>query len=112
MPRPRVPREHRQDLPFIGLDGLEMVEHRSADVPIQATLDESAQLRPLNGIQLDRHAEEKTVELFAANLMQAGEAYLDNPMDIPFIPCWSRVSSAIPDFLERLHQAVEEDNAR
>lgn len=66
----------------------------------------------LNGIRLDRHAEEKTVELFAANLMQAGEAYLDNPMDIPVIPCWSRVSSAIPDFLERMHQAVEADNTR
>ena len=31
-------------------------------------------------------------------------------MDAPFIPTWSRVKSAIPDFLERLEDAVNEDN--
>ena len=32
-------------------------------------------------------------------------------MDTPFIPTWSRVKSAIPDFLERLFQAVNEVDA-
>ena len=29
---------------------------------------------------------------------------------IPLIPNWSRVTSAIPDFLERLKNAVDDDN--
>ncbi len=33
-------------------------------------------------------------------------------MDTPFIPTWSRVKSAIPDFLERLKHAVDEDNKK
>ena len=30
-------------------------------------------------------------------------------MSTPFIPTWSRVKSAIPDFLTRLKKAAEED---
>jgi glucosyl-3-phosphoglycerate synthase len=50
------------------------------------------------------------VEMFAQNIMTAGEAFLVNPMERPFIPSWSRVVSAIPDILERLLDAVEQDN--
>jgi glucosyl-3-phosphoglycerate synthase len=32
-------------------------------------------------------------------------------MDKPFIPSWNRVISAIPDILEQLKTAVEEDQA-
>ncbi|MDK2779338.1 MAG: glycosyl transferase [Pseudomonadota bacterium] len=65
----------------------------------------------MNGLTLDRHAEEKAVELFAENIMGAGEHFLANPMETPFIPSWNRVISAIPDILDRLYEAVEEDNA-
>ena len=64
----------------------------------------------MNGLSLDIHSEEKAVELFAENIMKAGEAFLDRPMERPFIPSWSRVISAIPDVLEQLHEAVEEDH--
>lgn len=64
----------------------------------------------MNGLTLDIHAEEKAVELFAQNIMKAGEAFLDKPMDTPFIPSWNRVISAKPDILERLYEAVEADN--
>jgi glucosyl-3-phosphoglycerate synthase len=64
----------------------------------------------MNGLTLDIHAEEKAVELFAQNIMKAGEAFLDKPMETPFIPSWNRVISAKPDILERLYEAVEEDN--
>jgi glucosyl-3-phosphoglycerate synthase len=64
----------------------------------------------MNGLTLDIHSEEKAVELFAQNIMKAGEAFLDKPMDTPFIPSWNRVISAKPDILERLYEAVEEDN--
>jgi glucosyl-3-phosphoglycerate synthase len=64
----------------------------------------------MNGLTLDIHAEEKAVELFAQNIMTAGEAFLDTPMETPFIPSWNRVISAKPDILERLYDAVEEDH--
>ena len=65
----------------------------------------------MNGLTLDIHNEEKAVELFAENIMKAGEAFLDRPMERPFIPSWNRVISAIPDILEQLHAAVEADHA-
>ncbi|MDP5071421.1 MAG: glycosyl transferase [Congregibacter sp.] len=65
----------------------------------------------MNGLEYDLHGEERAVELFAENIMKAGEAFLDRPMERPFIPSWSRVSSAMPTVLERLLQAVEEDTA-
>ncbi len=63
----------------------------------------------MNGLSLDIHGEEKAVELFAENIMAAGEAFLDRPMERPFIPSWSRVISAVPDVLEHLLDAVEAD---
>jgi len=66
----------------------------------------------MNGLKFDSHTEEKAVELFAMNIMKAGEAFILNPMDTPFIPTWSRVKSAIPDFLGRLEKIVNEDNKK
>lgn len=65
----------------------------------------------INGLKLDRHLEEQTVEMFAQHVILAGDAFLEKPSDTPFIPSWNRVVSAIPDILERLRDAVEEDNA-
>ncbi len=65
----------------------------------------------MNGLSLDIHSEEKAVELFAENIMKAGEAFLDRPMERPFIPSWNRVISAIPDVLEQLRAAVDADHA-
>ena len=63
----------------------------------------------MNGLTVDVHSEEKAVEMFAKNIMDAGNMFLDNPMETPFIPSWNRVQSAIPDILDRLYEAVEED---
>ncbi|WP_323844904.1 glycosyl transferase [Microbulbifer magnicolonia] len=63
----------------------------------------------INGFSFDIHREEQTVELFARNLMKAGQAFLDNPMETPFIPSWSRITSAAPGFLQELRAAVEAD---
>jgi glucosyl-3-phosphoglycerate synthase len=63
----------------------------------------------MNGLDLDIHAEELAIELFAKNIMVAGKAFLDKPMEKPFIPSWNRVMSAIPDVLEQLNDAVEQD---
>ena len=66
----------------------------------------------MNGLKFDSHTEEQAVELFAMNIMKAGEAFILNPMDTPFIPTWSRVKSAIPDFLGRLEKVVNDDNKK
>lgn len=63
----------------------------------------------MNGLSLDIHNEEKAVEMFAKNIMKAGQSFLENPMETPFIPSWNRVVSAMPEVLDELYQAVEDD---
>lgn len=63
----------------------------------------------INGLELDIHAEEKTVELFAENIMKAGLHFLENPMETPFIPSWTRVKSALPGLSREFLHAVEQD---
>ncbi|MEO1079794.1 MAG: glycosyl transferase [Pseudomonadota bacterium] len=65
----------------------------------------------MNGLEFDVHGEEHAVELFAENIIKAGEAFMDRPMERPFIPSWSRVSSAMPEILDRIQTAVREDTA-
>ncbi|SOC58281.1 glucosyl-3-phosphoglycerate synthase [Chromohalobacter canadensis] len=64
----------------------------------------------MNGLSLDRHSEEQAVELFTANILEAGASFLESPRDKPFIPSWNRVGAAIPDLKERMYEAVELDN--
>ncbi|NNC98768.1 MAG: glycosyl transferase, partial [Gammaproteobacteria bacterium] len=63
----------------------------------------------MNGFDHDVHMEEAAIEMFAENLIEAGAHYLENPMETPFIPSWSRVVSAMPDVLQNLKEAVEAD---
>lgn len=63
----------------------------------------------VNGLSLDIHLEEKAVELFAENIMKAGMHFLDNPMETPFIPSWTRVNSALPDVTKAFLTAVDKD---
>lgn len=63
----------------------------------------------MNGLNLDIHAEEKAVELFARNVLEAGQQFLDNPMEKPFIPSWNRVISAKPEILQKINEAVALD---
>ncbi|HSG88635.1 MAG TPA: glycosyl transferase [Pseudomonadales bacterium] len=63
----------------------------------------------INGLQQDRDKEERAVELFAANILAAGDVFLDKPLETPFIPSWNRVRSAIPDVFDKLSAAVAQD---
>lgn len=63
----------------------------------------------MNGLHVDRHAEETAVELFASNIMQAGSVFLENPMETPFIANWSRVNAADPTILADMLAAVSAD---
>ena len=65
----------------------------------------------MNGLHVDRHVEEAALELFAANIMEAGHTFLHNPMETPFIPNWSRVQSADPDLMRDMVEAIAADNA-
>lgn len=64
----------------------------------------------LNGLAYDIDTEERAVELFAENIMRAGDDFSYSPMETPFIPSWTRVFSAMPDIGYRLRRAVEADN--
>ena len=63
----------------------------------------------INGLTLDIHKEEKAVELFAENVMNAGMYFLDRPRETPFIPSWTRVNSALPELGGSFLKAVAED---
>ncbi len=65
----------------------------------------------INGLYVDRHIEEAAVELFAGNIVEAGHTFLENPMETPFIPNWSRVQAANPDLVRKLEEAVRADNS-
>ncbi|HEB88064.1 MAG TPA: glycosyl transferase [Deltaproteobacteria bacterium] len=65
----------------------------------------------LNGLEFDRHEEEVAVETFAGALRAAGLDFVRDPMGSPQIPNWSRVLSAMPDFLDELRSAVDADAA-
>lgn len=64
----------------------------------------------MNGLTLDTHSEEQAIELFAQNVFEAGEVFLENPNERPFLPNWNRVSSAYPEILKDIYEAVELDN--
>ncbi|MGH1356760.1 MAG: glycosyl transferase [Thalassovita sp.] len=65
----------------------------------------------MNGLTVDRHQEERSVEMFAENIVEAGRVYLENPAETPFIPTWSRVHSADPDLMRDRKAAAEADYA-
>lgn len=65
----------------------------------------------MNGLSLDRHAEEQAIEMFAANILRAGEAYLEGGDETPFIPSWQRVTSVYPHVYRDLLEAVAADKA-
>ena len=64
----------------------------------------------INDLQFDRHGEEQCVEVFAQSIITAGESFVNNPMEAPFIPNWNRVLSAIPDIGQRFMDSVFADN--
>jgi glucosyl-3-phosphoglycerate synthase len=64
----------------------------------------------LNGLAYDRHAEIEAVEAFVESLKIAMNEFVKDPVGIPMLSAWVRVNAAIPDFSDRLKDAVEQDN--
>jgi len=65
----------------------------------------------MNGLSVDRHSEEKTIELFANNIIEAGHVFLEFPSDTPFIPTWNRVHAADQSLMSDIIDAVDADIA-
>ncbi|MEM7491818.1 MAG: glycosyl transferase [Pseudomonadota bacterium] len=63
----------------------------------------------MNGLSLDQHLEERAVELFASNIVEAGVQFLETPMETPLIPNWSRIEAADPQIMQKLRDAVQAD---
>lgn len=79
---------------------------RTAQDMLKRYEDDSA----INGLYFDRHEESAAVDAFTHALKIAGQAIIEDPLGTPLIPSWNRVTSAMPNLLERLLIAVQEDN--
>jgi glucosyl-3-phosphoglycerate synthase len=64
----------------------------------------------VNSLFFDRHEESLAVDTFTNGIKKAAEMITDDPLGVPLIASWDRVTSAIPDILNRIKEAVEEDN--
>ncbi len=65
----------------------------------------------INSLRFDRHLERMAVEAFLKGIKLASESFLEDPLGVPMISNWSRVTAAVPDVFDRLVRAVEEDQA-
>jgi glucosyl-3-phosphoglycerate synthase len=65
----------------------------------------------VNSLIFDRHAESQAVETFTDGIRIAAEKITEDPLGVPLIASWDRVTSAIPDILEEIKSAGEADNA-
>lgn len=63
----------------------------------------------INGLVFPRHEEETAVATFARGIREAAQGHLSDPVSWPLIPNWNRVESALPGFLDALHDAVGKD---
>ncbi|MBP1749986.1 MAG: hypothetical protein H6Q52_2525 [Deltaproteobacteria bacterium] len=64
----------------------------------------------INGLYFDRHEESLSVETFTSGIKKAAEVIMKDPLGVPLISSWDRVTAALPDVLDRIREAVEEDN--
>jgi glucosyl-3-phosphoglycerate synthase len=64
----------------------------------------------INGLQYDRHKEGGAAEAFVQCIISAGQQFLETPLEVPYIPNWNRVVSAVPNIFELLINTVEKDN--
>ncbi len=64
----------------------------------------------INGLYFDRHEESLSVETFTHGIKKAAEVITRDPLGVPLISSWDRVTAALPDILDRIREAVEKDN--
>jgi glucosyl-3-phosphoglycerate synthase len=64
----------------------------------------------INSLFFDRHEESRAVDTFTNGIRQAAQAIVDDPLGVPLISAWARVTSAIPNIFQMIRTAVDEDN--
>jgi glucosyl-3-phosphoglycerate synthase len=64
----------------------------------------------LNGLNYNRHEEIEAVDAFVGSLRLAVQEFIEDSVGIPMMAAWVRVTAAIPDFSERINEAVRQDN--
>jgi glucosyl-3-phosphoglycerate synthase len=64
----------------------------------------------VNGLFFDRHEESLAVETFTQGIKIASEIIMNDPLGVPLIPSWDRVTSALPGILDMIRDAVDADN--
>ena len=64
----------------------------------------------INSLFFDRHEESLAVETFTKGIKKASDIIMEDPLGVPLIASWDRVTSAIPNILIKIKEAVEEDN--
>ena len=64
----------------------------------------------LNGLNYDRHAEIEAIEAFVETLKKGINEFKKDPVGIPMLSAWVRINAALPDFSQRIAEAVELDN--
>jgi len=78
---------------------------RAAQEAVKQYEDDAA----INGLPFDRHQELLAVRAFTNAIRLAADEYLRDPLGIPLISNWNRVTSAIPNFFDELKEAVDKD---
>ena len=64
----------------------------------------------VNGLIFDRHEESQAVEAFTQGIRIASETIAEDPLGVPLISSWDRVTSALPNIQDMVKNAVDEDN--
>jgi glucosyl-3-phosphoglycerate synthase len=79
---------------------------RTAQDMLKSYEDDAA----INGLFFDRHEESLAVETFTSGIKKAAEIITEDPLGVPLIASWDRVTSAVPDILNQIKEGVDEDN--
>ncbi len=64
----------------------------------------------VNGLVFDRHGESLAMETFTEGIKIASEIIMKDPLGVPLISSWDRVTSALPEILDMVKSAIDEDN--
>jgi len=64
----------------------------------------------VNCLFFDRHAESLAVETFTDGIRIAARKITEDPLGVPLISSWDRVTSALPGILDDISAAVVADN--
>jgi len=67
-------------------------------------------LSKMNDLEYNRQAEIEAVEIFQQALHHAKEQFQISPMGVPSLSAWTTIRSVLPDFSDKLNNAVLEDN--